>query len=178
MAGAGLTGTYVLNSDFGSDLQRFLCATIMDEQGEIRREIGNHMRLRALSMAVSTMALAACYKSIPQSGQCKNEHVQEMFSQDRQWKSVVFIRDCPGSGSAFQVSVLPAAAPAPTEAGNAFRQDTSAEQTGGHSHQLQQVWKGDRELWISHDQQMKVVYSVSEVGVITIVHTTENILKD
>jgi hypothetical protein len=88
------------------------------------------------------------------------------------------MRDCPGSTLTFQVSVLPAAAPAPIEAGNAFRQDASAEGTGRHSHQMQQLWKGDRELWISHDQQMKVAYSVSEVGAVTIVHTTEDILRD
>ena len=149
-----------------------------EAESRVRREVVDQMRHRTLSIAVATLALTGCYKSIPLSGQCKNEHLQEAFSQDRQWKAVVFMRDCPGGASAFQVSVLAAGAPTPTEAGNAFRQDATAEGTGHHSHQMQQVWKRDRELWISHDQQMKVAYSVSEVGTVTIVHTTDDILKD
>src|SRR5262249_7194322 len=135
------------------------------------------MRHRTRLIAVATLALTGCYKSIPPSDQCRNEHLQEAFSPDHLWKAVVFMRDCPGSASAFQVSVLAAAAPTPTEAGNAFRQDATAEAAGRHSHRVQQVWKGGRELWISHDEQMKVAYSVAEVGTVTIVHTTDDILR-
>jgi len=61
------------------------------------------MRYRTLSIVVATMASAGCYQSVPSSGECRNEHMQQVFSNDRQWKAVVFMRPCPGSAAAFQV---------------------------------------------------------------------------
>jgi hypothetical protein len=134
--------------------------------------------IRVLWLLIPVMGLAGCYKSSFPPSQCENSDAQEVLSNDRQWKAVVFHRWCPEDRPAFHVSVLPAATPLPNEAGNAFRQDVSLERagTGGHAHTIQQVWKGPRELWISHDENMKVAYSVSEVGEVTVVQTSGDIL--
>jgi hypothetical protein len=101
----------------------------------------------------------------------------ESFSNDRQWKAVLFIRHCGIGASEFHVSVLPAAASLSNEAGNAFRQDATHEGGGRHSYHMQQVWKGPHELWISHDRGMTVAFAASAVGPVAVVHTDEEILE-
>jgi hypothetical protein len=134
-------------------------------------------RYRVLWLLIAAMGLTGCYKSTVPQGECNNEGTAELLSNDGQWKSVLFLRQCGGGASEYQVSVLPTTASLSNEAGNAFRQDAGREGGGRHSYHMQQVWKGPHELWISHDRGMKVAYAASEVGAVTVVHTDVDILE-
>lgn len=129
-----------------------------------------------LLLLIAAIGPAGCYKSNVSQGQCTNEQTAQLLSADGQWKSVSFLRDCGGAHAEMQVSVLPAASPLGDEAGNTFRQD--ARQEAAHSSaRMQQVWKGPRELWIGHDPNMKVAYSASQVGEVTVVHKAGEVLE-
>jgi len=110
---------------------------------------------RLLVMLVAFAALSACYKSRLPPGTCENDQWSEALSPDKQWKSVLFQRQC-GDDVSFHVSVLPATRTLANEPGNAFRQDTTGEGSRS-SHTFHQRWKPPHELWIAHDQGMKVV---------------------
>jgi hypothetical protein len=135
------------------------------------------MRGRMLWVFIPAVALTACYKStVPPDG-CKNEPTAEYLSNDGQWKSVTFLRQCRDGAPEFQVSVLPSTASFSNEPGNAFRQDGTRQGFNGHHH-MQQIWKGPHELWISHDRGMRVGYAASAVGAITLVHTDKDIAEN
>ena len=128
------------------------------------------MRFRILVLLVVLAALAGCYKSRLPPGTCENDQWAELLSPDKVWKSVLFHRQCGDQPTETNVSVLPAPAALPNEPGNAFRQDSTVEGTRS-SHTMHQTWKGPRELWISHDETMKVAFAVSEVGPVRVVHS-------
>jgi hypothetical protein len=81
---------------------------------------------------------------------------------------VLFQRRC-GDEVSIHVSVLPATATLPNQPGNAFRQDRTGEGRRS-SHTLHQTWGTPHELWIAHDQGMKVAFAASEVGPVRVFH--------
>jgi hypothetical protein len=127
------------------------------------------MRDRLLVMFIAFAALSACYKSRLPPGTCENDQWSEALSPDKQWKSVLFQRQC-GDDVSFHVSVLPATTTLANEPGNAFRQDTTGEGSRS-SHTFHQRWKAPHELWIAHDQGMKVAFAASEVGPVRVFHS-------
>src|SRR5882757_8351949 len=135
------------------------------------RCVKGNVRHRFLCLLIPAVGLTACYKSTVPPGECKNELMSELFSGDRQWKAVLFSRQCGDSPSELQVSVLASRTSLSSEAGNAFRQDARREWGGHHLYNLRQAWKGPHELWISHNRAMKVGYAASQVGVVTVVNT-------
>src|SRR5215472_14041731 len=112
------------------------------------------MRLRILFLFIAFAGLSACYKSRLPPGTCENDQLSDFLSTDKQWKSVLFQRQCGDATSELHISVLPATAALPNQPGNALRQDATGEATHS-SHSLHQTWKGHYELWIAHDQTMK-----------------------
>jgi hypothetical protein len=127
------------------------------------------MRTRVLILFTALAALSACYKSRLPPGTCENDQVSELLSTDKQWKSVLFERQCGDETSEVHVSVLSATAALPNEPGNAFRQDATGDGTRSSRH-LYQAWRGPRELWIGHDGSMKVAYAATGVGPVKVVH--------
>jgi hypothetical protein len=99
------------------------------------------MGVRVLWMLIPAVGLTACYKSTIPPDECKNEPTAQYLSNDRQLKSVTFLRQCGDGAIEFQVSVLPTTASLSNEPGNAFRQDGTRRGVEGH-HRMQQLWKG------------------------------------
>ena len=131
-----------------------------------------------ICVLISAMWLTGCYRSTVAPNDCKNNPTAEYSSNDGRWKSVAFLRQCGGGPNELQVSVLPTTVSLSNEPGNAFREDATREGAEGrHSYRMQQLWKGSHELWISHERGMKVGYAASAVGVVTVVHTDEDILE-
>lgn len=126
------------------------------------------MRKSVFVLFTALAGLSACYKSRLPPGICENDPWSELLSTDKQWKSVLFQRQCADEVS-IHVSVLPATSTLPNQPGNAFRQDVTGEGTRS-SHSFHQAWKGPNELWIGHDQTMKVAFAASEVGPVRVVH--------
>ena len=131
------------------------------------------MRFRVLFLFLAVAGLSACYKSRLPPGTCENDQWSEALSPDKQWKSVLFQRQC-GDEVSIHVSVLPATAKLANEPGNAFRQDLTAEGSPS-SHTLHQRWEAPHELWIAHDQGMKVAFAASEVGPVRVSHSVGEI---
>jgi|SRR5580658_7719524 hypothetical protein len=127
------------------------------------------MRTRVFVLLIALAGLSACYKSRLPPGTCENDQMSELLSPDKQWKSVLFQRQCGAEVSEIHVSVLPATATLPNQPGNAFRQDATGEGPRS-SHSFDQTWKRPRELWIGRDQTMKVALTASEVGPVKVVH--------
>ena len=132
------------------------------------------MRARALVLLVTFAGLTGCYESTRPPDKCDNDQTGESLSPDKEWKAVVFLRQCGDGPTESHISVLPATASLPNEPGNAFRQDG----TGGgsrSSYRMEGTWKGPHELWIAHDTTMKVAYAAAGVGPVRIVHSTGGI---
>ena len=135
------------------------------------------MSARSLWIAVPTLICTGCYQaSYSPPTECSNEQTAETLSNDRQWKAVTFLRQCPGLASGVEISVLPTAASLSTDPGNVFRQDVDG--ADHSSFRLRVRWESDRELWITHEHRMKVAFSASSVGAVTIVHKTGDISAD
>lgn len=132
------------------------------------------MRTRVFLLLFTLIGLSACYKARLPPGTWENDQMGELSSPDKQWKSLLFQRQCGDEASEIHVSVLPATAPLPNQPGNAFRQDATGEGTRS-SHSFHQAWKGSNELWIGHDQTMKVAFAASEVGPVRVVHVVGDI---
>jgi hypothetical protein len=124
----------------------------------------------------TAIGLAGCYKSTVSQEQCKNDPTAELLSPDGQWKSVSFLRECGAAPLEAHVSVLPVTSALGNEPGNAFREEASRA-AAHYSFRIQQVWKGPRELWVGHAPDIKVAYSASQVGDVTIVHKAGEVLE-
>jgi hypothetical protein len=103
-------------------------------------------------------------------GVCHNGDIHEVYSPDRVWKAIRFNRWCGGDDFVYQVSVLRALEPLPNDPGNVLRETPAT-----LSAEIQLVWEGPRELWVIHNYQMSLDYSVSQVGDVVIVHTTRKL---
>ncbi|MFL6603256.1 MAG: hypothetical protein ACJ8R9_18280 [Steroidobacteraceae bacterium] len=133
--------------------------------------------MRPISFIVLTMPLLITQWDHPRkplgTGSCQNRDIHELLSADRVWKAIRFTRSCGGSDMALQVSVLRASESLPSAPGNALR-----EKPATLSAELQLVWEKPRELWVMHNYEMTLEYSASQVGDITIVHTTRKLRVD
>ena len=128
------------------------------------------MRAEVLALLITFAGLSACYKSRLPAGTCENDQLSELLSTDKQWKSVLFQRQCGDEASEMDVSVLPATAALPNLPGNVFRQD-AIEERPRSPHSLHQTWTGPHELWIRRDHGMKVAFAASEVGPVRVTHS-------
>jgi hypothetical protein len=128
-----------------------------------------------ITLAAATLVTTGCGhpRVPPLSGVCENRDIHELFSSDRVWKAIRFTRWCGGSNPVLQVSVLRSSESLPNAAGNALQ-----ERPATLSADLQLVWEKPRELWITHNYEMTLDYSVSQVGDVTIVHTTRKLIAD
>jgi hypothetical protein len=124
---------------------------------------------RLLVVVLAFAGVTACYQSRLPPGACENEQLSELTSTDGQWKSVLFERRCAQEVS-INVSVLPATATLPNEPGNAFRESAMWKRSRS-ALVLRQTWKGPDQLWIAHDEEMKVVFAASEVGPVRVFHS-------
>jgi len=104
-------------------------------------------------------------------GVCQNRDIHEVYSPDRAWKAVRFVRWC--ASDVFQVSVLRASETLPNDPGNVLREGPAT-----LSAEIQLVWEKPRELWVIHNYQMTLDYSVSQVGDVAIVHATRKLVPD
>ena len=123
-------------------------------------------------ISVAALITAGCgHPRMPRDvGVCQNRDIHEVYSPDRLWKAIRFSRWCGGDDFAFQVSVLRAAEPLPNEAGNVLRETPAT-----LSAEIQLVWEKPRELWVIRNYQMTLDYSASQVGDVTIVHSTRKL---
>jgi hypothetical protein len=123
-------------------------------------------------LATATLVTTGCgHRRMPPSGVCENRDIHELLSSDRVWKAIRFTRWCGGSTPVLQVSVLRSSESLPNTPGNALQ-----ERPATLSADLQLVWEKPRELWITHNYEMTLDYSVSQIGDVTIVHTTRKLL--
>jgi hypothetical protein len=134
------------------------------------------MRVLALIfLATATLVTTGCGhpRTPPRSGVCENRDIHELFSSDRVWKAIRFTRWCGGNTPVLQVSVLRSSESLPNAPGNALQ-----ERPATLSADLQLVWEKPRELWIIHNYGMTLDYSVSQVGDVTVVHTTRKLIAE
>ncbi len=132
------------------------------------------MRVKSLVFLVFFATLVGCYKNERPANKCDNDQTGEYLSPDKEWKAVLFLRQCGDGPTESHISVLPATATLPNEPGNAFRQDRRGEGSQS-SHTFQGSWKGPRELWIGYDSTMKAAYAASQVGPIKIDHSVGSV---
>jgi hypothetical protein len=128
------------------------------------------MRGRRLVLLIALSTLSGCYENTRPANKCDNDQTAESLSPDKEWKAVLFLRQCGDGPTESHISVLPATATLQNEPGNAFRQDRSGEGSKS-SHSFQARWKGPRELWIGYDSTMKPAYAASQVGPVKIFHS-------
>jgi hypothetical protein len=128
-----------------------------------------------IALATATLVTTGCgHPRMPApSGACQNRDIHELFSPDRVWKAVRFTRWCGGSNPVLQVSVLRSSESLPNAPGNVLQ-----ERPATLSADLQLVWEKPRELWITHNYEMTLDYSASQIGDVTIVHTTRKLIAD
>ena len=131
--------------------------------------------LLASALATATLVATGCGhpRMPPPSDVCQNRDIHELFSSDRIWKAIRFTRWCAGSTPVLQVSVLRSSESLPNAPGNALQ-----ERPATLSADLKLVWEKPRELWITHNYEMTLDYAVSQVGDVTIVHTTRKLVAD
>ena len=131
--------------------------------------------LALITLATATLVTTGCGhpRVPPPSGVCENRDIHELFSSDRVWKAIRFTRWCGGSTPVLQVSVLRSFESLPNAPGNALQ-----ERPATLSADLQLVWEKPRELWITHNYEMTLDYSASQVGDVTIVHTTRKLIAN
>ena len=100
------------------------------------------------------------------SGCCENERRSEHFSPDGKWKYVTFSRNC-GATTAdnFQVSVLPATALMPTEAGNVFIADDNH---GEAAFVADPEWLPPHTLQITYSTKARIFKKESRVAVVDV----------
>jgi hypothetical protein len=88
------------------------------------------------------------------SGCCQNEAATEHLSPDGKWKYVTFSRNCGATtGDNFQVSILPASEPFPSEGGNAFIADSNH---GEAPFVALAVWLAPQTLQINYSSKARV----------------------
>jgi predicted dienelactone hydrolase len=86
-------------------------------------------------------------------------------------KAVRYIRRCGYDFPNLNVSVLPAAATLPDAAGNALVEEPRKDGEAGES-RLELVWKGQRQLRIAHNPEMRLRFSSTSAAGVTIEHAT------
>jgi len=120
---------------------------------------------RAATAAVLALLAGCVTKSVGRPA-CTNHVLHESVAPGGNAKAVIFERDCM-TGATIQVSLVPAAARAPSEPGNVF-----AAGTGKHSLQGRTVvtvaWSGPAKLTISYTKGAAVMRSEGRVGPIEI----------
>jgi hypothetical protein len=117
------------------------------------------------AVQIIAVALALTLAGCTDSG-CANEAPAEHLSPDKQWKYVSFDRNCGATtGSNLQVSVLPAAKPLPSGAGNAFIADGNH---GATNFVAQPEWIPARKLRITYSLKARIFKKEASVGPIEI----------
>ena len=120
---------------------------------------------RAATAAVLALLAGCVTKSVGRPA-CTNHVLHESVAPGGNAKAVIFERDCM-TGATIQVSLVPAAARAPSEPGNVF-----AIGAGKHSLQGRTVvtaaWSGPARLTISYTKGAAVMRSEGKLGSIEI----------
>ena len=122
--------------------------------------------MRRVATAAVVALLAGCVTKSVVSPSCTNHVLHESVAPGGNAKAVIFERDCT-TGATIQISLVPAAARAPSEPGNVF-----AIGTGKHSLQGRTVvtaaWSGPTKLTISYTKGAAVMRSEGRMGPIEI----------
>ena len=121
---------------------------------------GYHLDMQVLCLAFSIFGCLLL------SGCCANEAPSEQLSPDGEWKYVTFDRNCGATtGSNLQVTVLPAAARLPNEAGNAFIADDNHGAAGSIA---RLEWLAPHTLQITISSKARVFKKESRTGTVEI----------
>jgi hypothetical protein len=111
---------------------------------------------------------------------CGNEVISEQYSPNREFRAVVFQRDCGATtGFSTQVSVLAAKQRFPTEGswlqstkpGNVFVADTdhgNAPSGSGGGPDIRLEWTGPRHLRITHDKRARVSVRQKKIDIVDV----------
>lgn len=123
--------------------------------------------MKPVAQARRFLALAAALAAVSCGGDaCENTSQVEIPSPDGALRAWVFIRSCGITTlNSVHVSILPAGAPAPAEAGNTFVREPVAA--------LQVKWSAPRELSISHTLGGNVSRQEGEVAGVAVSYKVE-----
>lgn len=114
--------------------------------------------LLLLGSAIGLCFLAGCLAE----GPCENTLIRQAKSPDGKLKAVVFSRGCGATtGQTVEVSILPATAPLPVDAGNVFYADES---------NVSVRWLGSSQLQITASGKAKVYKQETKSGAVSIVY--------
>jgi hypothetical protein len=135
-------------------------------------------RGRTASHGVSMTALCGigCGQNVypPPIGTVKTEPRATSSRRIANGRLLALLAGVGGIEPSLQVSVMPASEPLPNAPGNVLREKAESVT----SETLQLVWEKPRELWVMHNPEMRLEYSVSQVGDITIAHTTTKLINE
>jgi hypothetical protein len=113
-----------------------------------------------------TLWLVTVFCGLFLTGCCGNEDPVEYPSPGGKWKYVTFERNCGATiESNFQVSVLPASAALPNEAGNVFIGD---DHHGAASYVAELEWIDSNTLQIRYSSKARIFRQESRIGPIEI----------
>jgi hypothetical protein len=126
-----------------------------------------------IATCAATIVVAACSRVSfpPPPGVCENRGAQEFLSADGLYKAVQFSRLCGTDEPTLNISVLSAHALLPNEPGNVLVEASGQPHDQYHDRRIEMTWSG-RTLRIAHKPEMKIQVSASQVGDVTVVHST------
>ena len=102
---------------------------------------------------------------------CTNDVSAERLSTDKQWKYVVFDRNCGATtGSNLQIAVLPASQPLRNESGNAFIADSNR---GASPFVAQAEWSSNRNILIRYSSKARIFKKEAKVALVEITYVVE-----
>ena len=132
----------------------------------------------SMTLRFGLLIVAACCSACVDP--CGNEVISEKYSSNREFRAVVFQRDCGATtGFSTQVSVLAANQRFLTERswlqstkpGNVFVADTNhgnAPSGAGGGPVVQLEWTGPRQLRITHDSRARVSVRQSKIDIVDV----------
>jgi hypothetical protein len=135
--------------------------------------------LKGLQLVVTSFALVAACSSgddrpvvndFPAAdGRCENRRPEEFLSKDRLYKAVRFSRRCGSELPSLNISVLPASAALPDEAGNVFI-DVPPKDASGYATHVRMIWSEAHTLTIERNESMALEKSASAAGEVQVIH--------
>jgi len=133
------------------------------------------MRLFVMLLSLQIMlSISGC-----ESSMCDNQVLQEILSQDKKLKAVVFQRDCGATtGFSTQVSVIKADEKLQNKKGNVFSADTNHGKVPagpGGGPQVDVAWVGLHDLEVRHPQRARIFLSADRIAVSTALFKSDSI---
>jgi len=120
--------------------------------------------MRSWTPVLAVLAAALACQDAQDAATCENASHVEIPSPDEQLSAWVFVRSC-GDASSAHVSILPAGAAPPAEAGNAFVVDPIVA--------VSVEWPGDHRLHVTHGSAGEVSKQEYQVAGVTVTYRTE-----